>query len=196
MKSKGAGSIEIDFLLILFQYSFLNLRQKIEKMSVLVLQFIIKQWDKSQRTEEHVKFRAIIPDSYLLTFPPAVYVLDQQCVFDQHGDDIQGGRLKYLKDAEDKIIVDRFQVSADNILEYIAPLSKQTPLTVGSVNNQWIQCKYNCRYSIFESDLFYWLYEELTLNVIYVDKLTENLFLNTEPAITFEDFIELDKKKR
>ena len=173
-----------------------RVRENIEKKRVLVLQFIIKQWDKSQRTVEHVELRANLPDRYSLTFPPAVYVLDQRCVIDQHGDDIQGGRIKYFKDAEDKIKVDRFQITADNIIEYSASQSEQVPLTLGSVNNQWIKCKYNCRYSIFESDLFYWLYEELTLNAIYVDKLTENLFLNTEPAITFEDFIEIDKKKR
>ena len=164
-------------------------------MSMLVLQFIIKQWDKSQRTEEHVKFRANIPDRYRLTFPPAVYVLDQYCVIDQHGDDIQGGRLKYVKDAEDKIKVDRFHITADKFIEYYDPQSEQSSLTIGSLNNQWIQCKYNSRYSIFESDQFYWLYEEITLNAIVVDKLTESLFLKTEPAIIYEDFIELDKKK-
>ena len=162
-------------------------------MSVLVLQIIIKQWDKSQRTAEHVKLRANIPDKYPLISPPAVFVFDQHCVIDQQGDDIQGGRVKYFKDNEGKIKFDRFQIDGDNILEYFSAQAQQQPLRIGSLNNQWIQCKYNCRYSVFESELFYWLYEELTLNAIYVDKLTKNLFTQAEPAITYEDFIELDK---
>ena len=93
-------------------------------MSVLVLQIIIKQWDKSQRTAEHEKLRANIPDRYPLTSPPAVYVLDQYCVIDQHGDDIQGGRVKYFKDAEDKIKFDRFQINGDNIIEYYGSQSQ------------------------------------------------------------------------
>jgi len=165
-------------------------------MSVLVLQIIIKQWDKSQRTAEHEKLRANISDKYSLTFPPAVYVFDQNCVIDQHGDDIQGGRVKYFKDAEGKIQFDRFQIDGDNIIKYDGPQSQQLPLRIGSLNKQWIQCKYNCRYSIFESDLFYWLYEEVTVNAICVNKLNENVFLNAEPFIVYEDFIELDKSKK
>jgi len=89
---------------------YITFKRKYCNMSVLVLQIIIKQWDKSQRTTEHQKLRANIPDKYSLTFPPAVYVFDQHCVLDQHGDDIQGDRVKYFKDAEGKIKIDRFQL--------------------------------------------------------------------------------------
>jgi len=164
-------------------------------MSVLVVQIIIKQWDKSQRTVEHEKLRANIPDRYPLHFPPAIYVFDQSCVIDQHGDDIQGDRVKYFKDDKGQIKIDRFQFDSDHNLEYYASQSQQSPLRIGSLNNQWIQCKYNCRYSIFESEQFYWLYEELTLNAICVNKLNEDLFLNVNPAIIYQDFNELDKKK-
>jgi hypothetical protein len=64
------------------------------------------------------------------------------------------------------------------------------------VDNQWIQCKYNCRYSIFESDRYYWLYEEVTLNAVCLKQLNENVFLNTEPAIIYEDFNALDTIKK
>jgi len=165
-------------------------------MSMLVLQVIIKQWDKSQRTVEHEKLRANIPDKYALTFPPAVYAFDQHCVIDQHGDDIQGDRVKYFKDAEGKIKIDRFQIDGDNIIEYVGSQSEQRPLQIGSVSNQWIQCKYNCRYSIFESDQIYWLYEEVTVNAICIDELNENIFLNAVPAIIYQDFIELDNRKK
>lgn len=164
-------------------------------MSVLVLQIIIKQWDKSQRSEAHKKMRANIPDRYPLIFPPALYVFGSHCVLDQHGDDIQGSRIKYFKDAEGKIKLDRFQITADNTIEYYGSQEKQVPRRIASLNNQWIQCKYNCRYSIFESDMYYWLYEEITLNAVCLNTVNENLFLNAEPDIIYEDLIDLDKKK-
>ena len=45
-------------------------------MSLLILQIVIKQWDKSQRTEAHERLRATIPDRYRIIFPPAFYVFD------------------------------------------------------------------------------------------------------------------------
>ncbi len=165
-------------------------------MSVLILQIIIKQWDKSQRTAEHEALRANIPDKYALTSESAVYVFDKHCVIDQQGDDIQGNRLKYFKDAEGQIIFDRFQINSDNMISYLGAQSAQAPICIGSLDKQWIQCKYNGRYSIFESELFYWLYEEVTVNAICIDEFNENVFLKSEPAIIYDDFIELDKKKK
>ena len=63
-------------------------------MSLLILQIVIKQWDKSHRTEAHERLRATIPNQYPIIFPPAFYVFDKHCVIDQQGDDIQGGRVK------------------------------------------------------------------------------------------------------
>jgi hypothetical protein len=164
---------------------------------VLILQIIIKQWDKSQRTEAHERLRANSPDSYALTFPPAVYILNQQCVIDQHGDDIQGTRVKYALDANGAILFDRFQVNlTDNVIAYRGAKADKPPQAIGSLYNQWIQCHYHCRYSIFESDRYYWLYEAVTLNAICLDQLNENVFLNTEPAIVYTDFNTLDTLKR
>ncbi len=158
-------------------------------MSLLILQIVIKQWDKSQRTETHVLERAKIPDKYPITFPPAFYVLNKKCVIDQHGDDLQGGRIKYLQTADGKIKFDRFQICfLDKVLEYFGSSeSGESPIIIGSLNNEWIQCKYNWRYSVFESEMYYWLYEEITLNAICINKLNEKVFLIGEPAIVYED---------
>ncbi len=40
-------------------------------MRQLILQIVIKQWDKSQRTEAHERLRAAIPDQFPIIFPPA-----------------------------------------------------------------------------------------------------------------------------
>ena len=168
-----------------------------KKMSVLILQIVIKQWDKSQRTKAHDRLRAIIPDKYPLIFPPALYVFDRQCVIDQHGDDIQGGRVKYSKEVNGNIKLDRFQIYFDNkVIAYDDTKPGKTPQIIGSLNNQWIQCKYNCRYSIFESDRYYWLYEEVTLNAICLSKLNEKVFLSAEPVLVYENFNDLDNVRK
>jgi len=162
-------------------------------MSLLILQTVIKQWDKSQRTEDHILQRAAIPDKYPIRFPPAFYVFDEQCVIDQQGDDIQGGRIKYSKTADGTIKFDRFQIRLeDKVIAYHNAKSGEEPRIIGSLNHQWLQCKYNCRYSIFESDRYYWLYEEVTLNAICLTQLNENVFINAKPVIVYEDFVELD----
>ncbi len=157
--------------------------------SVLILQIIIKQWDKSQRSEAHVLKRENSPDKYPIKIPPAFYVFDKQCVIDQHGDDLQGGRVKYSQTAEGNLKLDRFQIDLNtNELEYSdASVTDAETQTIGSLENNWIQCSYNWRYSILENEMFYWLYEDITLNAICIKTLNENVFLNSEPAIVYED---------
>ena len=162
-------------------------------MRLFILQIVIKQWDKSQRTETHESRRAKIPVQYSINFPPAFYVFDKQCVIDQHGYDIQGGRVKYAKVADQTIKFDRFQIClTDKVMAYVDSKSGETPWVIGSLDNKWIQCKYNGRQSIFESDRYYWLYEEVTVNAICLSKLNEKVFLSAEPAIVFTDFNDLD----
>jgi hypothetical protein len=166
-------------------------------MSVLILQIVIKQWDKSQLTEKHVLERASIPDKHPIVFPPAFYVFNKECVIDKHGDDLQDGRIKYSKSADGKIKIDRFQVCLeDNVLEYFGTTgSGAIPEIIGLLDNQWIRCKYNWRYGVLENDMNYWLYEEVTLNAIRLNELNENVFLNTEPAIFYVDPNLISKKR-
>ena len=150
-------------------------------MSILVLQIIIKQWDKGQRTSEHVEERAKRPNQYPLIFPPAIYVFDRQCVVDQHGDDLLGNRLNYSQSTIDIIQLDRFQISmSKQSLEYVAQPGAESRI-IGSLDNIWIQCKYDWRYGVDEGGFYYWLYEEITLNAIYMDTLNEDVFMRTKP---------------
>lgn len=156
-------------------------------MSILVLQIIIKQWDKSQRTEEHVEQRSEIPDQYPIDFPPAFYVFNNQCIIDQHGDDLLGDRVTYSQGENRTIKFDRFQVFLNSkVLEYIGkPDSDKDRRKIGSLDNKWIQCKYDWRYSVYEGGFYYWLYEEVLLNVISISTFNEKVFLNSDPAIVF-----------
>ncbi|MFT7414829.1 MAG: hypothetical protein ACI9FO_001490 [Methylophagaceae bacterium] len=153
-------------------------------MSLLVLQIIIKQWDKSQRTPQHVEERAKIPDHYPITFPPAFYLFEKQCVIDPHGDDLLGNRLNYSQSENDTIQFDRYRVNISNkILQYIGQAdSEAEPRTIGSLDNTWLQCKYDWRYGVDEGGFYYWLYEEITLNAIYVNDLKEDIFMKSKPV--------------
>lgn len=154
-------------------------------MSILVLQIIIKQWDKGQRTKECVEQRAEIPDRYPIDFPPAFYVFNNQCVIDQHGDDLLGDRVTYSQGANGTVKFDRFQVCLNSkILEYIGkPDSDKGRRTIGALDKKWIQCKYDWRYSVYEGGLYYWLYEEVVLNAISISTLNGNVFLDSDPAL-------------
>ena len=156
-------------------------------MTILVLQIIIKQWDKSQRTEEHVEQRSEIPDQYPIDFPPAFYVFNNQCIIDQHGDDLLGDRVTYSQGDNGTMKFDRFQVGLNSkVLEYTGkPDSDKDPGPIGSLDNNWVQCKYDWRYGVYEGGFYYWLYEEVVLNAISISTLNENVFLNSDPAIVF-----------
>jgi hypothetical protein len=156
-------------------------------MSILVLQVIIKQWDKSQRTEECIEQRSEIPDQYTINSPPAFYAFNNRCIIDQHGDDWLGDRMTYSQSDNGKLKFDRFQACLNSkALEYTGkPDSNNDSRTIGSLDNQWIQCKYEWRYSVYEGGLYYWLYEEVMLNAIVISTLNKNVFLNSDPAIFF-----------
>ena len=160
-------------------------------MSILVLQVIIKQWDKSQRTQQHIEDRDKIPNHYPINFPPAFYAFDKSCVLDQHGDDRLGNRISYSQSDNDTIQFDRFQVGlSDKRLDYIGPsASDLAPRVIGSIDNRWIQCRYDWRYSVYEGGFYYWLYEEVMLNAMYVNMLNENVFINSKPESIFDDLV-------
>ena len=153
-------------------------------MSILVLQLIIKQWDKSQRTKQHVDERAEMVSHYPISFPPARYTADKQCVMDLHGDDRLNNRLSYSQPGNNIIQIDRFQVNLNKAeLVYRNSLSDpdSTATRIGSLESQWLQCTYEWRYSVYEGGLYYWLYEQITLNAISINAFDENIFLNATP---------------
>lgn len=153
-------------------------------MSILVLQLIIKQWDKSQRTQQHADERAKIASHYPIMFPPARYTADKQCVIDCHGDDLLKNRMGTSQPRNDTIQIDRFQINLDKKeLVYRNSQSNSDPTAriIGSLDERWIQCKYDWRYSVYEGGLYYWLYEEVTLNAIVINNLDKNIFLNATP---------------
>jgi hypothetical protein len=153
-------------------------------MSILVIQIIIKQWDKSQQSAQHIEQRAQLANRYPIIFPVASFKLNQECVFDIHGDDLQGNRIVWSQPSDDIIQFDRFQVSIRNkSLSYLSASLPQREIayrTLGSIDNKVIQCKYDWRYSVDHGGFYFWLYEEIIVNTMYTDSFDENLFMGSQ----------------
>jgi hypothetical protein len=160
-------------------------------MSTLVLQIVITQWDKSQRSEKAQKTRSMIADRYPLLSSNYHYLFENTVVLDQQGDDLMGGRIHYTLIEDSQLSVDRFRVDLKrkNIEYMAAPNSVTPPRRIGSLDDNWIQCQYDWRYSVYEGGFYYWLYESITLNAIYTDRVTETLFMDAEPAVICSDLV-------
>jgi len=162
-------------------------------MSLLIFQITIKQWDKSQNTPSHQCARAAIPSIYSINTKPTFSVFNKPCILEQHGDDIptnvfSDGRVKISILSNDRVMFDRFQVVNDSngfVLEYLVKEKKTQ--TLGQLNQDWIQARYNWRYSVIEAKQLYWMYEEVSLNTVYLEEFDADYFLKTKPSIVFND---------
>jgi len=157
-------------------------------MSTLVVQIVIQQWDKGQRSEADIKARAEKPDRYPVNDPNAHYLFDHQVVFDQHGDDLMGNRIHYELSDDGGFIIDRFRFDLNRkLLEYIAQPDSMLPTEpVADLSDGWVQCRYQWRYKVYEGGFYYWLYEAITVNAGFVESVTEDMFTGSEPAVVFE----------
>jgi hypothetical protein len=153
-------------------------------MSTLVVQIVLKQWDKAERSAEHVEARAAQPVRYPVKSPDAQYLFDHKVVIDQHGDNIMKNRLRYELTDDNKFIIDRFgfDLSSKAVVHFPQPDSMLPPSHIATLDNGWIQCQYEWRYKVFEGGMHYWLYEQFILNAAMVDNLTEDLFVGSEPT--------------
>jgi len=160
-------------------------------MSNLVFQVHIKQWDKAQRSFEHIAVRARIPDRHRITAAPKYLVLSKSCTVDQHGDDVPTnrypkGRLKTALLSDGSIVLDRFHIADDNGRTLLSYREKNKPaLLLGCLSDGWIQAKYHWRYSVEQAGQLYWLYEEFTFNAACVDELEVDFCLKSEPQTIF-----------
>jgi hypothetical protein len=161
-------------------------------MSTLVFQVVIKQWDKSQRSDADVASRDSVANAYPIQAKPEFLIFDHPCIIDQHSINFateQSNRLnnRPLKKAllADGIIeLERFIISkpANNqslLLEYRNKDKEIIKVANSSLDKGWIQAKYNWRYRVEKLDEIFWQYEELTLNMALVTKLEEEYFIRT-----------------
>ncbi len=148
-------------------------------MSTLIFQIHIKQWDKSQRSSQHQAERALLTTRFAIKNTPEFFILNKPCIIDCHGLN-KDRTLKKAILVDGSVKLERFiisQLEGQHILQYQA--EHQAPLTIGNLNEGWIQAQYQWRYPIETAGEIYWQYEELTLNAAYAGKYDEGYFLNT-----------------
>jgi len=156
-------------------------------MSMLVIQTITRQWDKSQRTAEHIAARKELPDCYSVSSAAAKSLFSGKVVLDSRGDDTLGDRIQYELFDGDKFIIDRFGFDLENKeVAYFPPEdSGQEPELITTMDDGWIQCRYEWRYRVDEGGYIFWLYEQFTVNARFVDSLSEDVFMTSEPESVF-----------
>jgi hypothetical protein len=174
-------------------------------MQTLILQIAIKQWDKSQRSPEHIAFRAALPDCFKVMNKPEFLILGTQCLIDQHTIDCiasehstnpnvtsHGRELKKAMLANGSVKLDRFIISKDsnsNEMTLTYQAEKAAPLLIGSLSNDCIKVQYQWRHRVEKDNQIFWLYEEVTLNAALIDNFDknthENVFLGSQAQTVF-----------
>jgi hypothetical protein len=154
-------------------------------MSLYIFQIITRQWDKSQLSEQHQAERAGQENRLPLSRENSVFAFDKQCVIDTQGDNVMNTPLELEKIDESLIQIDRFQIDLNtNTLSFIGlDEAELEPSEIGSLDNHFIQCQYQCRQRVYEGGFYYWLYEQRIINAIKVAELNERVFVNNKPSV-------------
>ena len=148
-------------------------------MSTLIFQVHIKQWDKSQRSAQDVAKREAMATRFAIISQPEFFILNQPCIIDEHN--FAPNRiLKKAMLSDGSVKLERFVISeqaGQTLLTYLhesqESASTAAPITIGNLNDGWIQAKYQWRYSVEQDNKIYWQYEEVTLNAVCVDEYDE-----------------------
>lgn len=172
-------------------------------MNTLLLQLVLKQWDKSQRQPEQQAAITSKPAVYPISSQPEFMLFDTPCVLDQHALDftqapldIIDAQLLSTKDAgrvitktvlqDGRAKLDRFIISHTAQTFHLAYEDEEGMVTdIGHLENGWIQAKYEWRYRVEKNNEIYWQYEEVTLNAAWVNTINADEFLQQPPAIAF-----------
>ncbi|MEX1199808.1 MAG: hypothetical protein WEB02_03365 [Methylophaga sp.] len=152
-------------------------------MNKLILQIIIRQWDKSQRSEQDTQARNALPDRYPVNIPPAKSLFDDRVIIDQHGDDLSGNRLQYQLLGE-FLIIDHFRFDLNKkTVEFKNKLTADAnPLQLGTLGEGWQQFQYHWRYRIEHNQQIFWLYEDVILNSCFTKEPYNSVFLGVKPC--------------
>lgn len=159
-------------------------------MKWCVVQAIVKQWEKNRQSEMHRQARTQMPVRYAIKMPPASFQFDNRLLLDVHGG-YEARPIECSRIGDDVLRCDRLAINAiSNEVLYCGAPNLRRPLEpLGKLDEgAWLQCRYNWRYSVFRDDLYFWLYEEVVLNIAATDRLNQSIFVDTDPVRVFCDF--------
>lgn len=151
-------------------------------MKKLVLQIIIRQWDKSQLSEPHIQARQALPDRYSIA-PSALALFENRVLLDHHGDDVAGNRIRYQFTDDNFLLIDRFRFDLNEQTVEFKPVlqADEPPILLTTVKEGWIQCQYQWRYRIEEGGFIYWLYENVIVNACFLTEIESTVFITAPP---------------
>ncbi len=158
--------------------------------SSYIVQAVIKQWDKSRLSEMDFLERAAMPDRYPVVSPKIVDMGRQRLLLDRHGGD-EYRKIDCSRFDDQSLICDRLLLNSnDGSAVYLGTPNQNCPpqLLGKPADGDWLQCRYNWRYRMHRDGWFYWLYEEVILNVALTEVLKETIFIDSPPSSVFEDF--------
>ncbi|MDO8828345.1 hypothetical protein [Methylophaga sp.] len=159
-------------------------------MYKLVFQIIIRQWDKSQLSEQHQQSRADLPDRYPIS--SSAFVLSYgKILLDQHGDDVSGNRVRHQLTGAEFLLIDRFRIDLNaKTVEFKPRLqADEPPILLSKLGDGWIQCQYQWRYRIEEGGFVYWLYENVIVNICFLEEMDASVFMVEPPRQRFENLL-------
>ena len=161
-------------------------------MHNLVLQIIIQQWDKSQLSELHKQAREDLPDQYPIS-SSAFILFNGKILLDQHGDDVLGNRIRYQLTEAEALLIDRFRIDLNvKTVEFKPRLQvDEPPILLSKMKDGWIQCQYQWRYRIEEGGSIYWLYENVVVNICFLNEFDSNVFIDKPAQQRFENLLEI-----
>ncbi|WP_430009355.1 hypothetical protein [Methylophaga lonarensis] len=157
----------------------------------LVLQITLQQWDKSQQSAEHEAARQQQPNRHSIEADNVTALFDGRLLLDQHGDSHTGNRIRYQLLDDRFLLIDRFRFDLQTqTVEFKAKLeSNVEPLLLATLEQGWIQCSYQWRYRVEESEFIFWRYETVTVNAAFVEQLHSQLFLHSPPIQSFANLV-------
>ena len=160
-------------------------------MKKLIIQIILRQWDKSQLSAEHQQVRCAFPDRFPVN--PSARVLEGRVILDQHGDDLTGDRIRFQLTSDQAFLVDRFRIDLKaRTVEFKSRLTAdELPVLLTTVNDGWIQCRYQWRYRVEHDEQIFWLYEEVIVNMGFATDLEPNIFMSQPPEHSFDNLMQI-----
>lgn len=159
-------------------------------MQKLVLQMVIRQWDKSQLSDQHKQARQALPDRYPIS-TSAVALSGNRVLLDQYGDELSGNRIRYQLTNDNSFLIDRFRFDLNTQTVEFKPKLRadEPPLLLTTINEGWIQCHYQWRYRVEEGGFIFWLYENVILNASFVEAIDAAVFMSSPPEQRFETML-------
>jgi hypothetical protein len=173
-------------------------------LNTLIFQITLKQWDKSQRSDQHIADRQALATEHSILGKAEFIVLGMPCIMDQRAihliesDTVITGNAAGIKIdkfllTDGSIKIDRFTLFKDEDnpqtlhIQYTGENNQIR--SIGSLDtlqsDSWCKASYQWRYRLESNSHIFWQYEQLTIHMACLDTIDPEHFINHSPSILF-----------